>query len=71
MELQTIIVWSVLIVGGLIAAVIHYTKLTDSLGKEYKKEMEAKKRPLTKVELARKRAANKAAENKGKKGKKK
>lgn len=67
METYEALLWGLLVVAGLGAAIIHFIRLTDTTAQDLKDEMEAKKRPLTKIELARKRAANKAAKNKGKK----
>lgn len=67
MEAYEAILWGLLVVTGLGAAIIHFIRLSNKTAEELKKEMEAKKRPLTKIEIARKRAANKATKNKGSK----
>ena len=57
--------WTFLVIGALIAAVLRWRKLTQDPASELKAERERKKHPLRKIEIARKQAANRAAKNKG------
>lgn len=66
-ESAQLALWTFLVIGALIAGVLRWRKLTQDTSKQIKRDMEAKRRPLTKIEIARKRAANRAAKNKGKK----
>lgn len=64
MDTYEAILWTLLVLVGLGAAVIHFNRISKSVDHDFKAEMERKKHPLSKIEIARKQALRRAEKEK-------
>jgi hypothetical protein len=57
-ESAELALWTFLVIGALIACVLHWRRLTQDTASSLKEEQERKRHPLSKVEIAVKQAEN-------------